>query len=242
LEVTVTADEDGFTVEDQFAVTVNPVNDAPDVFSLIFPDNDHEINRENYSVSCVWEEASDVDDEVLTYKLYLNIQHEELDSTLIFDDLENNNYTLENLGDLLTDLGIVIAEGDETVDEIIWWVEADDGELTTESDERRNLIVLVPTSVSGEKTVSPTEFSLSEPYPNPFNATTTLSYGLPKAANVSLRVFDLTGRLIAILVNGNQSAGFHSIVWNATDVQSSIYIVRIEADEFRSTRKLTLIR
>ncbi len=88
----------------------------------------------------------------------------------------------------------------------------------------------------------PSQLYLSQAYPNPFNATTKLSYGLPLTTNVSIQVFNLTGQLIATLVNGDQSAGFHTIIWDAVDVPSGIYFVKMEAGDFVITRKLTLMK
>ncbi len=97
-------------------------------------------------------------------------------------------------------------------------------------------------SVNLTEEILPDAFNLYPAFPNPFNSSTKLSYGLPTSTNVSLKVFNLNGRLITTLVDGNQSAGFHSIEWNATEVPSGLYFVRMEADDFITTRKLTLMK
>lgn len=97
-------------------------------------------------------------------------------------------------------------------------------------------------SVNDTENTIPTEFILWDPYPNPFNATTILTYGLPESADVSLQVYSLNGRLIATLVNDSQAAGVHSVVWNGADVPAGIYFVRMQADGFTDTAKLTLVR
>ena len=76
----------------------------------------------------------------------------------------------------------------------------------------------------------PTTFSLEQNYPNPFNPTTNLRFGLPTEANVTLRIYNVLGQEVAVLVNGVQSAGYHQAVWNAAStVSSGVYFYRIAA-------------
>ena len=96
----------------------------------------------------------------------------------------------------------------------------------------------------------PGEFRLYQNYPNPFNAATTLSFNLSSAGQVSLKVFDITGREAASLVNGHLSLGPHSMVWDAEGMASGVYFVRLEmvpATESRhhtnsQTRKVLLMK
>ena len=88
----------------------------------------------------------------------------------------------------------------------------------------------------------PSEFQIVSTYPNPFNASTTITYSLPKAANVELKLFDLTGREITTLVSGNKQPGVHTATLTATDMPSGLYFVRLEASEHTLTRKVMLIR
>ncbi len=87
-----------------------------------------------------------------------------------------------------------------------------------------------------------TSFSLSSPFPNPFNATTHIGFNLPAAGNVSLAVYDLAGREVARLTDGVQVAGRHEAVWTADGVSSGVYVVKLAAGEFKSTHKIVLIR
>jgi hypothetical protein len=93
----------------------------------------------------------------------------------------------------------------------------------------------------------PQSFALHQNYPNPFNPTTTLKYDLPEDAMVNITIYDLMGRSIKSLVNSNQSAGYRSIQWNATNnlgepVSAGMYIYMIQAGEFRQTRKMVLLK
>lgn len=88
----------------------------------------------------------------------------------------------------------------------------------------------------------PEQFTLSNNYPNPFNPTTVISYQLPEASQVTLRVFDMLGREVAILVNGRVSAGEHEVQFDASNLSSGLYIYRLQAGEFIQTKKMMLIK
>ncbi|MFH1011953.1 MAG: T9SS type A sorting domain-containing protein [bacterium] len=79
-------------------------------------------------------------------------------------------------------------------------------------------------------------------YPNPFNATTTLRFDLPRAGMVTLRIYDVLGREAATLVRGVKAAGHHSVIWNATAFPSGLYFARLEADGFMQTHKLLALK
>lgn len=88
----------------------------------------------------------------------------------------------------------------------------------------------------------PSEFSLGQNYPNPFNPSTGISFNLPEVSNVTLAVFDVTGREVARLAQGSYSAGTHQVTWNAQDMASGIYFYRLEASNFTATRKMVLVK
>ena len=88
----------------------------------------------------------------------------------------------------------------------------------------------------------PGEYHLSPCRPNPFNAMTMVSYGLPVAAWVNIHVFDITGRLVTTLVDAEIRAGSYTVVWDARSFTSGVYIFRMEAGGFRIAHKVMLIR
>lgn len=98
-----------------------------------------------------------------------------------------------------------------------------------------------PVSVSSPPTLHPSSFSIST-YPNPFNSTTTVNYSIPKAGDVSLKLYDISGRLAGNLISGKVAAGNHAIVWDASDYPTGVYFCRINAGGFMSVKKMTLIR
>lgn len=88
----------------------------------------------------------------------------------------------------------------------------------------------------------PTEYSLFQNYPNPFNPSTEIRFALPEQAHVKLAIFDMLGREVAQLVNGQMDAGYHSVTWNANTLPSGVYIYRLAAGSFVQTKKLVLAK
>ncbi len=89
----------------------------------------------------------------------------------------------------------------------------------------------------------PKGFVLSQNYPNPFNPSTTISYSVPRSEFVSLIVYDVLGKEVQILVNEDQRAGDHSILFDAGQLSSGIYFYTLQAgSEFMQTRKMLLMR
>lgn len=117
--------------------------------------------------------------------------------------------------------------------------------------------VLITTSGGGSPTPVPTsiqeadEFAnrehpqlitLAQNYPNPFNPTTTISFTLAEASEVTVSVYDLLGRRVSILQNGRLSAGTHTSVFDARHLSSGVYLYRVEAADFSVSRKMMLLK
>ncbi len=88
----------------------------------------------------------------------------------------------------------------------------------------------------------PSSSQLHQNYPNPFNAETTISYVLQEHSHVKLSIFDITGRVSKILVNQYQSAGAHSVRFDASGLSSGVYFYDIEIGSFEQSRKMLLLR
>ncbi|MGE5352734.1 MAG: two-component regulator propeller domain-containing protein, partial [Acidobacteriota bacterium] len=86
------------------------------------------------------------------------------------------------------------------------------------------------------------DFMLSQNYPNPFNPSTTISYYLPHASLISLKLYDILGREAKTIEEGLKSAGHHKIIFNASSLPSGVYIYRLKAGDFIASRKLLLIK
>jgi hypothetical protein len=89
---------------------------------------------------------------------------------------------------------------------------------------------------------SPGAFELSQNYPNPFNPVTTIRYSLPQSGNVRLTVYNLLGEQVEVPVNEFKEAGVHTINFKAENLNSGIYIYKLETEGFVRSRKMTLIK
>jgi hypothetical protein len=88
----------------------------------------------------------------------------------------------------------------------------------------------------------PVEYQLFQNFPNPFNPTTTIKYAIPKAEFVTIIIYDITGREIIKLVNEYKQAGYHSVIFNGSNLASGVYFYRIEAGNFVQVKKMLLIK
>ncbi|MBX2990160.1 MAG: DUF1028 domain-containing protein [Bacteroidetes bacterium] len=107
---------------------------------------------------------------------------------------------------------------------------------------KRVLQYVSPTSVGVDKLQMPTEIILLQNYPNPFNPTTIIEYGLPRDMNIRLIIYDVLGRTIQKLVNGQQQAGFHRVAVDMTGISAGIYFYRLEAEGVFRSRKLVVLQ
>jgi photosystem II stability/assembly factor-like uncharacterized protein len=94
-------------------------------------------------------------------------------------------------------------------------------------------------SVAGS---TPYHYGLDQNFPNPFNPSTTIRYGLPEKSAVSLIVFNALGQQVALLQNGEQEAGYHEVTFDGSGLSSGVYFYRIQAGDLVETRRLLLLR
>jgi hypothetical protein len=97
-------------------------------------------------------------------------------------------------------------------------------------------------SKSIEVIFAPETYSLEQNFPNPFNPSTTIRFGLPVKSNVSIKVFNSLGQMIEEIVNGQFEAGYHSVMFNAANLSSGIYYYRIETEGFSQIKKMVLLK
>ncbi len=98
------------------------------------------------------------------------------------------------------------------------------------------------TDVADARSQAPNAFALLQNYPNPFNATTTISFDLPREGRVALRVFDLTGRDVATLIDRELAAGEHRVRFDAGELASGVYFYRLHAGEFVDAKKMVVLK
>jgi len=100
----------------------------------------------------------------------------------------------------------------------------------------------IPTSPPITQETLPREISLGQNYPNPFNPSTMIPFSLPGMMAVKLQVFDVTGRLLQVLLNETKPAGRHEIIFKAGDLPSGVYFVTLEAGGKVFTKKISLLK
>ncbi len=88
----------------------------------------------------------------------------------------------------------------------------------------------------------PRTYAFAPNYPNPFNPATTFRFALPEQADVALNVYDLKGRLVTRLIHETRPAGVHEVLWDASEVASGTYLVRLSTDAFTRTRSVSLVK
>ena len=88
----------------------------------------------------------------------------------------------------------------------------------------------------------PTEYTLKQNYPNPFNPTTNIEFSVPKTSEVTLKIFNIVGQQVEILISDRLSAGSYSYEWDASKLASGVYLYRLQAGKFVETKKMVLIR
>ena len=102
---------------------------------------------------------------------------------------------------------------------------------------------LYVTSVSENRDVeTPETYQLFQNYPNPFNPTTNIRFNIPKATNVTLKIYSVNGQEIATLVNRKLNAGQHNFEFNASKLSSGVYFYQIEAGSFFESKKMILLK
>jgi len=95
--------------------------------------------------------------------------------------------------------------------------------------------------ISNNNTI-PQKFALYQNYPNPFNPSTQIKFDIPVQSKVKISVFDLLGREVDVLVNGDMIPGIYNADWNATNFASGVYFYRIDAGNYSDVRKMILLK
>lgn len=104
-------------------------------------------------------------------------------------------------------------------------------------------VQFTPVSVERIEDFIPANIYLEQNYPNPFNPTTNIKFGITKASNVDLRVYDMLGREVAVLVDNQfMEAGNYSTKFSSENLASGIYLYKLKAGEFELTKKMQLIK
>jgi hypothetical protein len=97
--------------------------------------------------------------------------------------------------------------------------------------------VIPSAAVSGSGATPTMEFS-----PNPFNATTAISYELRAASHISLKVYDAAGRLVRVLTDGWREAGMHEVTFDGVELATGVYLMKLQAGDYEAVQKMVLVK
>ncbi|MEO1023465.1 MAG: T9SS type A sorting domain-containing protein [Bacteroidota bacterium] len=205
-----------------------------------------------------WEETTDFDGNDVTYEwvLYAASDSSEIVAVPSDNDGTSTMVTLpfETVDGLLAGAGLTVGQSAD----FVWNVRVSDGtdtlavsgpsgyDVSTNTFAatyfQLNLTRGLITSSENELGL-PAEFNLDQNYPNPFNPTTNINFSLPQTSRVTLEVYDMLGRKVSTLINNEQmNAANHTVTFDASSFASGMYIYRIQAGSFTSTRKMMLIK
>ncbi|MBT7790672.1 MAG: T9SS type A sorting domain-containing protein [Calditrichaeota bacterium] len=229
--VIITAEDiGGLTVETDFMLTINPVNDVPENFQLLEPADESERSYD-YPVCFRWSESFDPDEgEDVSYLLSLDCEY--LDISLSYQIPEDSTSMTISLDTL---------NGGCVTVRTLWWVTGISGDDSTECDERYTLLVAGPGNVE-QNSQTVFDFGLTTAFPNPFNSTTTIVYSLPHLSDVTLQVYNLAGQKVTTLFEGKRQTGVYNTNMTAYNLPTGIYILKMEASGQVFTQKVMLIK
>ncbi|MDP6499811.1 MAG: T9SS type A sorting domain-containing protein, partial [Candidatus Marinimicrobia bacterium] len=110
--------------------------------------------------------------------------------------------------------------------------------------ESRFTLSVAYSALTSNDDMIPKEFTLHPVYPNPFNPSTTISFDIPAQthSNASLRIYDITGRLVATLVDEQLAPGTHTLQWQPVNLSSGLYIVQLKAGNQTFNQKISYIK
>ncbi|MDZ7291419.1 MAG: T9SS type A sorting domain-containing protein [candidate division KSB1 bacterium] len=206
------------------------INQAPTKPRLLVPANKDTIKLVTPAkpIKFVWRKSTDGDAQD-TLKYSLNIKGPGLDTTVA--------------GVKDTSLALNIMPRLKVASNYSWTVKVTDGFITVASpDTFRFRTSNKITGVDDHYTEIPKAYLLEQNYPNPFNPTTKIRFELPKSVRVSLKIYDMLGQEVAVLVDEEKPAGRYEVVWEPIGVSSGVYLYRLQAGAFVQVKKMILSR
>ncbi len=230
---------DGTWANDTLSFSIY-MEEPPTPFNLLTPENEEIVTLEDpWDLMFVWSNSIDPDpNDTVRFDFYSHFSTTDFDSSVSIIGMEDSTYTINIPGLLDTEFWEEAITGD-------WWVIAIANEDTVRCTDSVFSFTIEPFSDVDDLRVGniPTEYSIESIYPNPFNPTVTVRIGIPEPSNISITVYDLLGRVVCELENGHIDIGYHSYLFDATDLANGVYFVRVQAaSSFHETRKIILLK
>jgi len=227
------------------------VNTPPGAFALILPLDGAElvITHDNIGSNQIfaWQQSVDPNGSPITYHATLQVPAG-TDTLEISVDTTGTTVQVTYASMVQVMTAYAMATGNYTAN-VSWTVYADDGWDEIEaSNGPRSISVDIGWYLGvNDEALVPDVFALHQNYPNPFNPVTTIRYDVPEQAHVLMEIYNLLGQKVAVVVNGVHEPGFHAVRWNGTNVygnalSSGMYFYHIQAGDFRSIKKLILVK
>lgn len=174
----------------------------------------------------------------------------------------SDGFVVRAPSDFSGDAWDLISSGHSGPADIFFRETASTGKIRSETDVQENSgILVIPNwnvhtvtfleltnlSYEAEEISQPPEFQLNQNFPNPFNPNTTISYQLPVASDVTITIYDISGRVVRELANGFESAGYKSVLWDGRDengqmVSGGVYIYYLRAGNYHNSQKMLLMK
>jgi hypothetical protein len=227
------------------------LNTPPSAFALITPTDGEElvITHDNIGSTQIfaWSQSVDPNGYPITYHATLQVPAGT--DTLEISVDTTGTAVIVPYASIADVMAIYAATTGNYTADVSWTVYADDGSDELEaSNGPRTITVDVGWYLgsNGEAAI-PDVFALHQNYPNPFNPVTTIRYDVPEQAHVMMEIYNLLGQKVAVVVNGVHEPGFHAVRWNGTNIygnalSSGMYFYHIQAGDFRSIKKLILVK
>ena len=249
-DVIVQASDGRGTVSNDFVLTVLSLNDPPLPFNQLTPENHYVVPFEEDEILFSWgpSEQNPYEEDAVHYNIFIRYRIGENADTTCIPGIEVTELTV-SISEVMDSLGYErdnagkygFPDGYEF--QTIWWVVAEDDSGAVVIAANAAFILGVELSVYDEYGLGvPTEYFLTPNFPNPFNARTTVRFGLPAPGNAEVTVWDMHGRQVALLATGRYDAGSYKAVWNAENVTSGVYIIKLVSGNHRIMQKAILIK
>ena len=223
-------------------------------FSLTGPADSAEVTADN-NLTFTWNSSVDFDGDDVTYQWRLLSE----DTTQVLLSLmSDSDGTVTSMSSVSVEVNTLLEGQGVDVGQsgsFVWHVRATDGSDTLgvrgsygnfgddwEPIYRHVTIERAMITSNDFESGTPDAFALEQNYPNPFNPTTNIKFALPKTADVTLTIYNMLGQKVNTLINEKMTSGFHIVPFDASNLSSGMYIYRIQAGSFTSTKKMLLIK